>query len=123
MSNKADKGPPQRFDLPLADGMIHYNSVTESSYAKAGNGLVVVHFYCKKEDGSAFDGVQTIATLPIGFRPARNIHCAAMISETGDSSFTDRCCVVVCDPGGVIWLSNAPAGTKAATATIVFYSA
>lgn len=123
MSNKADATPPKRYDLPLVDGMVQYNPETESSYAKADDGLVTVHFYCKKEDGSSFSGDTYIAIVPAGFRPLHNVHAAALLSETGDSLYSNQCSVAVCDPNGRIWINNVPIGTKAVTATLVFYSA
>ena len=122
LANKAEKAPPQEYDLPLAEGFFHYDKSTASSYAKADDGLVVVHLYCKRQDGASFGGAVQLATIPAGYRPSHNVHTAAMLSKSGDSRYENQCCVLVCDPGGNIWLSNAPMDTKAVTATIVFYS-
>lgn len=115
--------PPQEFDLPLADGIIHYNPSTKSTYSKSQEGLVIVHFYCKKFDGTDIVPGDTIAMLPEGFRPSANVHIPANISFTGDSVYSQDVAVAVADPTGRVWIAFPPAGCKAVTTTLVFYAA
>lgn len=115
--------PPQEFDLPLAEGFVHYNPGTKSTYSKSQDGLVVVHFYCKTSDGADILQNTTIATLPEGFRPSANVHIPANVSFNGSSVYSQDVATAVADPTGRVWIAYPPAGCKAVTSTLVFYAA
>ena len=114
--------PPQEFDLPLAEGIIHYNSGTKSTYSKSQDGLVVVHVYCKKSDGTDIVQNDTIATLPKGFRPSANVHIPANVSFDGSNVYSQDVATVVAGGNGRVWIAYPPAGCKAVTSTLVFYA-
>ena len=59
LSNKADKGPPQEYDLPLTNGV-----TGTAKYWKTQEGLVIIHGWIL---GASLGTV--LATLPEGFRP------------------------------------------------------
>lgn len=113
--------PPQEFDLPLAEGFVHYNPGTKSTYSKSQDGLVVVHFYCKTSDGADILQNTTIATLPEGFRPSANVHIPANVSFDGSSVYSQDVATVVVGGNGRVWIAYPPAGCKAVTTTIVFF--
>lgn len=115
--------PPQEFVLPLADGFVHYNPGTKSTYSKSQEGLVVVHFYCKTSDGADILQNTTIATLPEGFRPSANVHILANVSFDGSSVYSQDVATVVVGGNGRVWIAYPPAGCKAVTSTLVFYAA
>lgn len=115
--------PPQEFDLPLADGFVHYVPGTKSTYSKSQEGLVVVHFYCKKADGTDIVQNDTIAMLPEGFHPSANVHIPANVSYDGSSVYSQDVATAVADPTGRVWIEFPPAGCKAVTTTLVFYAA
>lgn len=113
---------PQEFDLPLAEGFVHYNPGTKSTYSKSQDGLVVVHFYCKTSDGADILQNTTIATLPEGFRPSANVHIPANVSFDGSSVYSQDVATVVVGGNGRVWIAYPPAGCKAVTSTLVFYA-
>ena len=113
---------PQEFDLPLAEGFVHYNPGTKSTYSKSQDGLVVVHFYCKTSDGADILQNTTIATLPEGFRPSANVHIPANVSFDGSSVHSQDVATVVVGGNGRVWIAYPPAGCKAVTSTLVFYA-
>lgn len=115
--------PPQEFDLPLADGFVHYEPSTKSTYSKSQEGLVVVHFYCKKADGTDIVHNDTIAMLPEGFHSSANVHSPANVSFDGGSVYSQDVATAVADPTGRVWIAFPPAGCKAVTTTLVFYAA
>ena len=115
--------PPQEFVLPLADGFVHYDPGTKSTYSKSQEGLVVVHFYCKKADGTDIVQNDTIAMLPEGFHPSANVHIPANVSYDGSSVYSQDVATAVADPTGRVWIAYPPAGCKAVTTTLVFYAA
>lgn len=115
--------PPQEFDLPLVDGFVHYEPSTKSTYSKSQEGLVVVHFYCKKADGTDIVQNDTIAMLPEGFHPSANVHIPANVSFDGGSVYSQDVATTVADPTGRVWIAFPPAGCKAVTTTLVFYAA
>lgn len=114
---------PQEFDLPLVDGFVHYEPSTKSTYSKSQEGLVVVHFYCKKADGTDIVQNDTIAMLPEGFHPSANVHIPANVSFDGGSVYSQDVATAVADPTGRVWIAFPPAGCKAVTTTLVFYAA
>ena len=114
---------PQEFDLPLVDGFVHYDPGTKSTYSKSQEGLVVVHFYCKKADGTDIVQNDTIAMLPEGFHPSANVHIPANVSFDGGSVYSQDVATAVADPTGRVWIAFPPAGCKAVTTTLVFYAA
>ena len=73
MSKKADKGPPQVYDLPLAGG--YSLGVDGAGYSKTQEGIVCVYFsvYGNFEASASGIGGGAFATLPEGFRPAGKI--------------------------------------------------
>lgn len=73
LSNKADKGPPQVYDLPVADG--YTVAVDGAGYSKTQEGIVCVYFSVNGNfEASASDiGGDAFATLPEGFRPTGKI--------------------------------------------------
>ena len=115
--------PPQEFDLPLVEGFVHYEPGTKSTYSKSQEGLVVVHFYCKKADGTDIVQNDTIAMLPEGFHPSANVHIPANVSFNGGSVYSQDVATAVADPTGRVWIAFPPAGCKAVTTTLVFYAA
>ena len=115
--------PPQEFDLPLVDGVVHYEPSTKSTYSKSQEGLVVVHFYCKKADGTDIVQNDTIAMLPEGFHPSANVHIPANVSFDGGGVYSQDVATAVADPTGRVWIAFPPAGCKAVTTTLVFYAA
>ncbi|MFQ7242211.1 hypothetical protein [Agathobaculum sp.] len=115
--------PPQEFVLPLAEGFVHYDPSTKSTYSKSQEGLVVVHFYCKKADGTDIVQNDTIAMLPEGFHPSANVHIPANVSYDRGSVYSQDVATVVADPTGRVWIAFPPAGCKAVTTTLVFYAA
>lgn len=115
--------PPQEFDLPLVGEFVHYDPVTKSTYSKSQEGLVVVHFYCKKADGTDIVQNDTIAMLPEGFHPSANVHIPANVSFDESSVYSQDVATAVADPTGRVWIAYPPAGCKAVTTTLVFYAA
>lgn len=115
--------PPQEFVLPLADGFVHCDPGTKSTYSKSQEGLVVVHFYCKKADGTDIVQNDTIAMLPEGFHPSANVHIPANVSFDGSSVYSQDVATVVVGGNGRVWIAYPPAGCKAVTSTLVFYAA
>lgn len=73
LSNKADKGPPQVYDLPLVDG--YSLGVDGAGYGKTQEGIVCVYFsvYGNFEASASNIGGDAFATLPEGFRPTGKI--------------------------------------------------
>lgn len=115
--------PPQEFDLPLVGEFVHYDPVTKSTYSKSQEGLVVVHFYCKKADGTDIVQNDTIAMLPEGFHPSANVHIPANVSFDESSVYSQDVATAIADPTGRVWIAYPPAGCKAVTTTLVFYAA
>ena len=74
LSNKAEKSPPQEYDLPLMDGIIPYSNNVKTSYSKDQFGMVIIHFSVKKSDGTPFEkGNVVIAKLPSGYVPQKRV--------------------------------------------------
>ena len=73
LSNKADKGPPQVYDLPVADG--YTVAVDGAGYSKTQEGIVCVYFSVNGnfEASASNIGGDAFATLPEGFRPTGKI--------------------------------------------------
>lgn len=73
LSNKADKGPPQEYDLPLAEG--YSLAVDGAGYSKTQEGIVSIYFSINGAfTASSSDiGGDVFATLPEGFRPTGKI--------------------------------------------------
>lgn len=69
LSNKVDKGPPQVYDLPVADG--YTVAVDGAGYSKTQEGIVCVFFSISGnfEASPSNLGGGIFATLPEGFRP------------------------------------------------------
>ena len=112
--------PPEEIPLQLAAGITHHNPGTKSTISRSQEGLVVVHFFCTKVDGSDMGSGEVIATLPEGFRPSTNVHIPASVSLDG-TTFTDTA-LAVAGSNSYIWLAYPPAGCKVVTATLVFYA-
>lgn len=66
LSNKADKGPPQVYDLPLAEGVEVYASNVANYYCKNEFGEVSINTNLKI--GIPLVSGMIIATIPQGFR-------------------------------------------------------
>ena len=89
LSNKADKGAPQRYELIYADGYTASGpGLNENSYSKDENNFVVLNFSVKRTDGGLFPyGILSVATLPEGFRPTlRPIDCAVVALATSGTA-------------------------------------
>ena len=89
LSNKADKGTPNRYELIYADGYTASGpGLNENSYSKDENNLVVLNFSAKRTDGGLFPyGILNVATLPEGFRPTlRPIGCAVVALATSGTA-------------------------------------
>lgn len=73
LSNKADKGPPQVYDLPLVAG--YSLGVDGAGYSKTQEGIVCVYFsvYGTFTASSSDIGGEDFATLPEGYRPTGRI--------------------------------------------------
>lgn len=65
--NKADKTPPQEYDLPLSEGIENVNN-TRSTYSIDQFGMVRVSITIQGVD--AIPNSTIVATLPVGYRPA-----------------------------------------------------
>lgn len=98
-------------DLPVASGFINHIS---SSYIKKTNNVIEVAINVKKSDDTTFGNNTTIATLPSGYRPSKNIifslrgtstsipngPCYAVIGSTGTISL--RCDSVFQEVLGIV---------------------
>ena len=81
LSNKADKGAPQEYSLPMAEGLIQSSA---SWYIKNQFGQVHVHGAISAGSGSL--GWDTlVATLPEGYRPGAKIEAPATFESSGTS--------------------------------------
>ena len=81
MSNKADKGAPQEYSLPLAEGLVQSSASWYSI-----NQFNQVHVHGAISAGSGSLGWDTlVATLPEGYRPSAKIEAAATFASGGTS--------------------------------------
>lgn len=73
LSNKADKTPPQEYDLPLAAGIINIPGGYKSTYSKDQFGRVIIYLFLDHSDGAAFKTWhELVANLPAGYRPTQD---------------------------------------------------
>lgn len=100
LSNKADKGSPQRYALPLANGWVRVNA---AEYWRTQENIVIVTFRIAREGGAEIQsGNLHIATLPEGFR-ALNYQ-----AHTVGSTVTPvKPATIWTDVNGFIWASSA----------------
>lgn len=75
--------PPREYDLPLAAGVKKYSEDWKNCYSKAQDGLVLVHLAAETISGEPPARFATIATLPVGYRPAKNVAGLPIQSGTG----------------------------------------
>ncbi len=82
LANKVNRERPEEYAFPYVVG---YKGA-ESTYSKTQENIVIINFKITKDDNSAF-GCNTffVATMPVGFRPAKRINCAATSVITGGS--------------------------------------
>lgn len=59
--------------FPYASGVIDRDGYAISRVVKINN-TIHVHIAIKKQDGGAFGSWETIATLPVGYRPSKDIY-------------------------------------------------
>ncbi|MCQ5130640.1 hypothetical protein NE562_13285 [Butyricicoccus faecihominis] len=79
--------PPQVYDLPLAAGVKKYSEDWKNCYSKAQDGLVLVHLAAETISGEPPARFATIATLPVGYRPAKNVAGLPIQGGTGVNGF------------------------------------
>ena len=89
--------PPQKYSLPLADGL---SQVSTSWYSKDQFDQVHVHGAISAGSGS-FSRDMIVATLPEGYRPATRIECPATFLDTSTSVAIAG--AVAVNPDGTIW--------------------
>lgn len=113
---KADKTPPQEYDLPLADGI---TAATAATYCKTQEGIVIVYLGLSGDIGNW----TTLGTLPEGVRPARTVNLLGFL-DAGSTS-TRYPIVLLIDSDGTIrtsYLAEGKSGTKV-YGTFVFLAA
>ena len=81
MSNKADKGPPQVYDLPLTDGFSVWGVC---SYFKTQDGIVTVNVNIGSTPVTSAGNEAVIGNLPEGFRPTGHVIAAAYCNHGND---------------------------------------
>ena len=115
--------PPTWYDLPLTDDVQTYHASTKTAYCKNYFGMVYITFYIKRTNSLDFPlGSNTIANLPTGCRPDKNVHAVASISLTGNTIYSQNSLVCFVTPNGNVNIHVPMAGVKAVTGTIVFYA-
>lgn len=104
LSNKADAGAPQSYDLPLSTG---WSAPNGARYQRTQDNMVVVTTggIQLDSDASVSDGAQ-IATLPTGYRPRDYILVPAVIQDGGTRYAT---AVQITVSGTIIY--NGPSNT------------
>lgn len=113
---KADKTPPQEYDLLLADGI---TAATAATYCKTQEGIVIVYLGLSGGIGNW----TTLGTLPEGVRPARTVNLLGFL-DAGSTS-TRYPIVLLIDSDGTIrtsYLAEGKSGTKV-YGTFVFLAA
>ena len=100
---------PTEYDLPLVDP---YEKVSSCCYSKNYDDLVVVTISVKSSNGDLKPRIHTIATLPVGFRPAK------VISHTISDSLTIRIY-----KNGTIAYDTTSSVKELSCASILFYAA
>ena len=105
LSNKADKGPPQVYDLPVADG--YTVAVDGAGYSKTQEGIVCVFFSIAGNfEASPSDlGGGIFATLPEGFRPVGKIPVPVIYQNVPGPDWAK---VIVGIDGNMRYFSNGP---------------
>ena len=84
---QATATPPAVYDLPLAVGVKKYSEDWKNCYSKAQDGLVLVHLAAETISGEPPARFATIATLPVGYRPAKNVAGLPIQGGTGVNGF------------------------------------
>ena len=75
--------PPQEYDIPLAEGWAHTNTMDKNCYCRTQEGVVIVNFSAKYTGGIVpSDSGYILGYLPVGFRPSK-----AAIGVCGDYNY------------------------------------
>ena len=103
--------------LPLVDSS--YNQETFVIYHKNADGTVVVNINIEHYTGTIPANIyQTIATMPVGYRPSTFIFCSAGVATSGNS-FSGNATINI-DPDGSVRVLTSIANPKTIRATAVY---
>ncbi len=103
LSQKANKGTPTEYNLPLSSGYSAYSA--KYSLDEFNRLLLALHDF-KKSDSSVFSsGSYLIGQLPSGFLPNRYYFSSAMLFDNGGSLISGTLGNIIVYPDGKIYLS------------------
>ncbi|WP_195282753.1 hypothetical protein [Harryflintia acetispora] len=84
LENKINVGELKRYTVQYVQG-INARAGYESYYSKTDNNTVVFCLTCERTDGTDFPDKETvtIATFPVGFRPAKSFYLPCVLHNAG----------------------------------------
>lgn len=83
LPQKADKGPPQEYDLPLMEGWEKYGTCR---YSKDQMGIVRIYASVKYTGDTASQNVRSVSIMPAGYRPMEYIAYNVLVNYNGSQT-------------------------------------
>jgi len=80
LANKANKERPNEYGIPFASGFAP-RAGRPNKYCITQEKVVHGTLSCEKTDGTSISAGTTIATLPVGFRPAIGLYIPAVLHD------------------------------------------
>lgn len=117
LSNKAEKGSPQEYSLPLSEGWEYEHTWDKNCYCKTQENLVIVHFSARNRSAvDPGDHGYVLGYLPEGFHPS-----AAIIGVCGDYNYDGTSIYHFwIHPSGTIVIYSPEKAPVGASGTLVF---